>query len=92
MLNLRDDLINLCQRGGFNLGKWGSNNPVLTKNFSSKNAKAFMSIDPTETIKPLGLHWDAVNDIIFYIVKDPAHKTWENAFRPIWIKLGNCRL
>ena len=28
-----------------------------------------MSLDPSETIKTLGLHWDATNDSILYTVK-----------------------
>ena len=78
-INLRDDLINLLKRGGFNLRKWGSNHPELIKNFPSENSKAFMTLNPTEAVKALGLHWDAASDFIFYTVnsldsKEPSTK------------------
>lgn len=68
-VNLRNDLIELLKIGGFNIRKWASNDPQLINCFSSKPSTAFMSLDPSETIKTLGLHWDATNDSILYTVK-----------------------
>ena len=33
-----------------------------------------MSLDPSETVKALGLHWDAASDFIFYRVNLPESK------------------
>ncbi|XP_033231617.1 uncharacterized protein LOC117182625 [Belonocnema kinseyi] len=73
-INLRNDLISLLKRGGFNLRKWGTNDPELTQHFSTENAKTFMSLNSTESIKALGIHWDAANDYIFYTVNFPNSK------------------
>ena len=70
-ISLRDNLIKLLQKGGFNLRKWASNNSDLTKNLVSEDPNSFMSLDPSETVKALGLHWDAVNDLIVYTVNLP---------------------
>ncbi|XP_033229595.1 uncharacterized protein LOC117181137 [Belonocnema kinseyi] len=72
--NLRNDLISLLKRGGFNLRKWGSNDPELTQNFSTENSKTFMSLNPAESVKALGIHWDSSNDYMFYTVNFPNSK------------------
>ena len=67
-LSLRNDLIELLRRGGFNLRKWGSNDPRLTSDFQSNSRDSHMSLDPTETIKTLGLFWNPSEDSIIYTV------------------------
>ena len=66
---LRDDLINLLGKGGFNLRKWASNHPQLCGEFSEEASGSHMSLDLSEIIKTLGLHWDAKTDTILYTVR-----------------------
>ena len=74
-LNLRNESIDLLKKGGFNLRKWASNDPQLIKGFSNEHSKAFISLDPSETIKALGIHWDAAADSILYTVNlSNSHK------------------
>ena len=70
-LKLRNDLINLLQKGGFNLRKWASNHPSLRHEFSNDRSSAHLSLDPTETVKTLGLYWDSVTDSFLYSVNLP---------------------
>ena len=66
---LRDDLIHMLHCGGFNLRKWASNCPDLCHEISDKSSEALFSLDPSETIKALGIHWDPRSDSILYTVK-----------------------
>ncbi|XP_033229212.1 uncharacterized protein LOC117180807 [Belonocnema kinseyi] len=65
---LRDELIKLLQKGGFNLRKWASNKPELSQDLSSETSNKYMSLDPSDTIKALGIHWDHTSDSILYSV------------------------
>ena len=67
-LSLRNNLIELLRRGGFNLRKWGSNDPRLTSDFQSNSRDSNMSLDFTGTIKLLGLFWNPSKDSIIYTV------------------------
>ncbi|XP_033218065.1 uncharacterized protein LOC117173535 [Belonocnema kinseyi] len=67
-VQIRNDLIDILKKGGFNIRKWASNDSQLMNFFSDDHSKAFMSLDPSETIKTLGIHWDAVADSITYTV------------------------
>ena len=66
-LDLRDDLINLLRKGGFNLRKWSSNDSRLTSNFQNEKG-SHMSLNPSETVKTLGLFWNPSSDSINYTV------------------------
>ena len=68
---LRDDLINLLRRGGFNLRKWTSNKPELVKEISENTSSKYMSLDPSDMVKALGIHWDPISDSILYSVNLP---------------------
>ena len=68
-LSLHNDVIELLHKGGFNLHKWGSNDPRLQRPIISKIINQIhMSLDPTETIKTLGLFWNPSMDSIIYTV------------------------
>ncbi|XP_051167644.1 uncharacterized protein LOC127285590 [Leptopilina boulardi] len=71
---LRDDLIVLLNRGGFNLRKWTSNHPDLINDLANSNPEDFMSLDPTKSVKALGLHWHPSSDSIFYAVNFSSTK------------------
>ena len=71
-LELRNELITLLNKGGFNLRKWASNHPTLSGEFSDETSNTYRSLDPTDTIKTLGIHWDAKTDSILYTVNLPS--------------------
>ncbi|XP_033212443.1 uncharacterized protein LOC117170034 [Belonocnema kinseyi] len=70
-LELRNDLSNLLNKGSFNLRKWASNYPTLCNGLSDETSITYRSLDPTETIKTLGIHWNAKTDSILYTVNLP---------------------
>ena len=50
-LTLRDELIALLKMGGFNLRKWGSNDPQLISDFQTNIRDTHLLLDLSETIK-----------------------------------------
>ncbi|XP_043469426.1 uncharacterized protein LOC122503070 [Leptopilina heterotoma] len=68
-MKLRDELIQLLSKGGFNLRKWASNDPNLIKDLSSESSDSLQTLDHSEIVKTLGLHWDAKSDSILYTTK-----------------------
>lgn len=65
---IRDDLIALLKKGGFNLRKWSSNCPLLVPFDSENSINKDMSFDSNSTVKTLGIHWNPREDFIFYKV------------------------
>ncbi|KAG7300389.1 hypothetical protein JYU34_015993 [Plutella xylostella] len=59
----RNELIQLLERGGFNLRKWASNEPSLVKDLpdSQRNPRNF-NFTEAQTSKTLGLGWDPNSD------------------------------
>ncbi|XP_051167318.1 uncharacterized protein LOC127285380 [Leptopilina boulardi] len=68
-LYMRNDLINLLKKGNFVLRKWSSNCPKLLEGFPSEVSNSHLCLDPTETVKTLGLHWNPVTDSFGYSIK-----------------------
>ena len=46
--DLRNDLIQLLNKGGFNFRKWGSNDPRLTNDLPSNLTNTYISLDPKD--------------------------------------------
>ena len=65
---LRDELITLMSKGGFNLRKWASNKPELLKSFS-RSEDQYLSLDPSHKLKALGISWFPEADQLLYAVK-----------------------
>lgn len=68
-LQLRNDIIEVLRRGGFNIRKWGSNHKhaldnIRSKVFGSDNATIEGSITKT-----LGVAWNSVDDTFVHAVK-----------------------
>ncbi|XP_043470230.1 uncharacterized protein LOC122503667 [Leptopilina heterotoma] len=55
-MKLRDELIQLLSKDGFNLRKWASNDPNLIKDLSSESSDSLQTLDHSEIVKTLGLH------------------------------------
>lgn len=67
-LKLKNELIQLLKKGGFHLRKWGSNCQELISDMSETISNSHMVLDPTETIKTLGLSWNPSTDSLFYMI------------------------
>ncbi|GJQ66674.1 hypothetical protein Trydic_g19904 [Trypoxylus dichotomus] len=63
---LRNELIMLLKRGGFELRKWSSNDVKLLENFTDICNTELIQLDVTKTQKTLELQWNAQNDVILY--------------------------
>lgn len=66
---IRDELINMFSKAGFQLRKWISNCPKLTEIASSDDQEHMViNLDKNENVKTLGLSWNAKNDTLHYTV------------------------
>ncbi|XP_077265255.1 uncharacterized protein LOC143899130 [Temnothorax americanus] len=66
---LRQQLLELLQRGQFPLRKWRSNDPrILEELPESNDDNSFLKIDKEGAMKTLGLLWDAQSDVLQYSV------------------------
>ncbi|KAJ8915581.1 hypothetical protein NQ315_012466 [Exocentrus adspersus] len=70
-LALKNELIHLCNKGGFELHKWGSNKSQLLTNSSvdARNNAPSLSLDTDEITKVLGLLWVPSSDTFTYKVE-----------------------
>ncbi|XP_044591939.1 uncharacterized protein LOC123270068 [Cotesia glomerata] len=67
-ITLRDQLITMLKKGGFNLRKWASNHPALLIKDQEHPESSHMSLDPDSATKTLGIRWHARDDYFFYVV------------------------
>lgn len=63
---LKHELSDLLSQGGFKLRKWLSNHKDLLGDANETNKDHLFQLDMSETIKTLGLHWNANEDVILY--------------------------
>ncbi|XP_043479886.1 uncharacterized protein LOC122509722 [Leptopilina heterotoma] len=68
-LELRNELIELTKKGGFNLRKWASNDSRLINDMTETSETELMSLHSIDTIKTLGIFWNPKDDTILYSVK-----------------------
>ena len=64
---LRDEIINILQRGGLNIRQWTSNEPKLLTGLTEQQIHPKFFDDST-TVKTLGIFWNAREDNISYTV------------------------
>lgn len=68
-IELRDDLIQLLQRGQFELRKWSSNDPRFLADLRDDHCqlpKSFFDSQDDSSFKILGIKWDPVTDAFSY--------------------------
>ena len=67
-IELQSSLSSLMRSGGFQLVKWASNSDKVIQNIKLEDrASSFtVSLDERESIKALGLSWDAKNDCFLF--------------------------
>lgn len=66
---LRDDLISITAKGGFQLRQWLSNEPRLVESLGNTDHNDHMVLDATDGKKTLGLFWKARQDSLGYVIK-----------------------
>lgn len=77
-ISLRDEVIDLLKRGGFNMRQFASNAPEVLKGLPEASVNLKLQISDDSTLKTLGIYWDSQNDTITYSVqpiKNPASVT-----------------
>ncbi|XP_076176659.1 uncharacterized protein LOC143151443 [Ptiloglossa arizonensis] len=78
---IRDELIELCRRGGFHIRQWVANHEALIEGLKDKACDKHFRIDLGEKVKTLGLCWNPKHDTISYSVEDiqPAKRVTKRA-------------
>ncbi|XP_076678236.1 uncharacterized protein LOC143374185 [Andrena cerasifolii] len=73
---LRNELIRLAAKGGFQLRQWVSNEPRLLESFLDASVHDHMVLDASDDKKTLGLYWKAERDVLGYTIKqvEPLQK------------------
>ena len=68
VIKMRDDIIKLLRRGGFNIRKWASNHSHALDSIVHKDLDLTESDDPGNERKALGVSWNAISDELVYSV------------------------
>jgi len=68
LAKLRDDLITVLQKGGFQLRKWASNDPSLIPIETSNTPIEHLSLHLESTIKTLGTQWNPSEDNLSFSI------------------------
>ncbi|KAI4480451.1 hypothetical protein M0802_014213 [Mischocyttarus mexicanus] len=66
---IRDELSELTSREGMQLRQWDSNCPELIEGFGDACSDVLIRLDISNTIKTLGINWNAKRDTISYKVR-----------------------
>ncbi|XP_039310248.1 uncharacterized protein LOC105205076 [Solenopsis invicta] len=65
---LRDEVIALLVRGGFNIRQWASNDKRIIQDLSPDAINSNLDFSKNNSLKTLGVAWDARNDALHYSV------------------------
>ncbi|CAB0005268.1 unnamed protein product, partial [Nesidiocoris tenuis] len=71
LFNIRDELMNLLDKGGFRLSKWKSNYPPALKGLETDGAALPLGDREPGVSKILGMVWDPVTDVLRYDIRTP---------------------
>jgi len=66
---VRDEIVELLQKGGFKLSKWASNCPELLDHFTSRKGEAIIASHDKDS-SVLGTHWDQSLDRFYFSYKN----------------------
>ncbi|XP_025997408.1 uncharacterized protein LOC113005754 [Solenopsis invicta] len=66
---LRDEVIALLARGGFNIRQWASNEKCIIDDLESDAINANLVLDKNNPLKILGISWHAERDELHYSVR-----------------------
>ena len=70
ILEIRDELIDLCKRGHFNLRQWASNHRHGLDNMHEKIFNTDNIIDKGSVINTLGISWKSTTDSFIYTARN----------------------
>ena len=70
ILEIRDELIDLCKRGHFNLRQWASNHRHGLDNMHEKIFNTDNIIDKVSVINTLGISWKSTTDSFIYTARN----------------------
>lgn len=65
---IRDEVISILSRGGFELRKWSSNSDNLLEGIPNQTDTPFLRMDKEETAKTLGILWNSSQDVFQFSV------------------------
>ncbi|XP_012543611.2 uncharacterized protein LOC105841045 [Monomorium pharaonis] len=68
ILEIRDEVIELLQRGGFNIRRWASNHKHALDNINEKILDLDCAVQPNAVLKTLGVVWDSSRDKLIITV------------------------
>lgn len=76
ILQLRDELIQLVRKGGFELRQWASNHKHALDNFDQRTLDLDCAINDDPVSKTLGVAWNSLTDSFIFTVNpiDPLSK------------------
>ncbi|XP_070170934.1 uncharacterized protein [Polyergus mexicanus] len=66
---LRDDIITLLSRGGFNIRQWASNDKRIINDLTPDAMNSNLILDKDNSLKTLGIAWRAYDDMLHYSVR-----------------------
>ncbi|XP_018393048.1 PREDICTED: uncharacterized protein LOC108772091 [Cyphomyrmex costatus] len=66
---LRNEIIALLSRGGFNIRQWASNERQIIDDLDPEAINAGLTLDRNHPLKTLGLTWHASDDVLCYSVR-----------------------
>lgn len=66
---LRDDIITLLSRGGFNIQQWASNDERIINDLAPDAINLNLVLDKDNSLKTLGIAWRAYDDMLRYSVR-----------------------
>ncbi|XP_036149096.1 uncharacterized protein LOC118647762 [Monomorium pharaonis] len=69
VLKIRDEIIKLLQRDGFNIRQWASNHKHALNNMSEKILNLDCAIEQNAILKTLGVVWNSNQDELVFTVK-----------------------
>ncbi|XP_044585101.1 uncharacterized protein LOC123265402 [Cotesia glomerata] len=69
ILKLRDEIIQLVRKGGFELRQWASNHRHALDNFDQRTLDLDCAINDDPISKTLGIAWNSLTDEFIYTVK-----------------------
>ncbi|XP_011859009.1 PREDICTED: uncharacterized protein LOC105556522 [Vollenhovia emeryi] len=70
---LRDDIITVLSRGGFNIRQWASNDERIINDLTPDAVNTNLMLDKNNPLKTLGIAWRAHNDKLCYSVRSIEH-------------------
>lgn len=69
-LEIRNQMINLLSRGGFELRQWASNNKSLLNEIpNGDQPNMIIDFENDNNVKILGIRWDPIRDIFCFNIK-----------------------